>query len=75
LTALLPSPQTIAPVRVVRLATAAGALGLVLMGAIVIPLYLVPALALLLVGGAGVETLFGRPAWLPVPAPVPVRSS
>ena len=52
---LLPSTKMTAPVRAVRLATALAAMGLVFMGAIVEPVYLVPALTAVLVLGLAAE--------------------
>ena len=46
--------------RTVRLATAAAALGLVFMGAIVLPVYLVPALTAILALGLAAEA---HPVW------------
>jgi low temperature requirement protein LtrA len=53
----LPSGQMTRPARAARLATSAAAMGLVFMGAIVIPVYLVPALTLALVLGLAAEAL------------------
>src|SRR5262252_1563433 len=52
---LLPSAKLTPPVRATRLATALAALGLVFMGAIVEPVYLVPALTAVLALGMTVE--------------------
>jgi len=52
---LLPSTQMTRPARATRLTTALAAMGLVFMGAIVEPVYLVPALAAVLVLGLAVE--------------------
>jgi low temperature requirement protein LtrA len=52
---LLPSTQMTGPARATRLATALAAMGLVFMGAIVEPVYLVPALAAVLVLGLAAE--------------------
>ena len=52
---LLPSTQMTRPARAARLATALAAMGLVFMGAIVEPVYLVPALAAVLVLGLAAE--------------------
>jgi low temperature requirement protein LtrA len=52
---LLPSTQMTRPARAARLATAVAAMGLVFMGAIVEPVYLVPALAAVLVLGLAAE--------------------
>jgi len=57
----LPSGQMTRPARAARLATSAAAMGLVFMGAIVIPVYLVPALTLALVLGLAAEA-HSRPA-------------
>jgi low temperature requirement protein LtrA len=54
--ACLPSPKMTTPARAARLATSAAAMGLVFMGAIVIPVYLVPALTLALVLGLTAES-------------------
>jgi low temperature requirement protein LtrA len=53
--AILPSTKLHRPARVARLASALAALGLVFMGAIVEPVYLVPALAIVLVTGLAAE--------------------
>jgi low temperature requirement protein LtrA len=53
--AILPSRKMPRPARVARLAAALAALGLVFMGAIVEPVYLVPALAIVLVIGLAAE--------------------
>ena len=60
-TAILPSGKMTGPARAARLATSAAAMGLVFMGAIVRPVYLVPALTLVLALGLAAET---RPAGL-----------
>jgi low temperature requirement protein LtrA len=52
---LLPSTKMTPPMRVTRLATGLAAMGLVFMGAIVEPVYLVPALTAVLVLGLAVE--------------------
>src|SRR5215813_1880267 len=52
---LLPSTQMTRPARAARLGTALAAMGLVFMGAIVEPVYLVPALAAVLVLGLAAE--------------------
>jgi low temperature requirement protein LtrA len=52
---LLPSTQMTRSARATRLATALAAMGLVFMGAIVEPVYLVPALAVVLVLGLAAE--------------------
>jgi len=52
---LLPSTTMTPPARVARLATALAAMGLVFMGAIVEPVYLVPALAVVLALGLTAE--------------------
>jgi low temperature requirement protein LtrA len=57
---LMPASKPIARVRAARLVTSAGALGLVFMGAIVPPVYLVPALALLLATGLAAEAQLDR---------------
>jgi low temperature requirement protein LtrA len=61
-TAILPSKKMTPPARAVRLATALAAMGLVFMGAIVEPVYLVPALTAVLVLGLAAETRAGSPA-------------
>jgi low temperature requirement protein LtrA len=75
--ALLPSRKMTRLARAARLLTALAALGLFFMGAIVEPVYLVPALSVVLVLGLAAEAYprlgparVGRPAW----AAVPVRS-
>jgi low temperature requirement protein LtrA len=52
---LLPSAKMTAPARAVRVATALAAMGLVFMGAIVEPVYLVPALTAVLALGLAAE--------------------
>ena len=52
---LLPSTKMTPPVRAARLATALAAMGLVFMGAIVEPVYLVPALTAVLALGLTAE--------------------
>jgi len=59
--AWLPSRKLSRGARVTRVATAMGALGLVFMGAIVLPVYLVPALTLVLVAGRTAES---HPRWV-----------
>jgi low temperature requirement protein LtrA len=54
-TALLPSARMTPRRRAIRLATAAAAVGLVFMGAIVLPAYLVPALTAILALGLAAE--------------------
>ena len=51
----------------VRLVTASAALGLVFMGAIVVPVYLVPALAIVLAAGIAAESHPNWPTALRVP--------
>ena len=58
--AILPSRKMTASARAVRLATSAAAMGLVFMGAIVIPVYLVPALTLTLALGLSAESCSAR---------------
>ena len=53
--AILPSGKMSGLARAARLATSAAAMGLVFMGAIVLPVYLVPALTLVLALGLAVE--------------------
>ncbi len=55
----LPSSRLTMAARAIRLATSAAALGLVFMGAIVIPVYLVPALTLTLALGLAAESAYG----------------
>ena len=61
--AILPSTKMTPPVRAARLATALAAMGLVFMGAIVEPVYLVPALTAVLALGLTAEaaTASARP--------------
>jgi low temperature requirement protein LtrA len=59
-TAVLPSATRTCWQRAMRLATALGAMGLVFMGAIVLPVYLVPALTAILALGLAAET---HPGW------------
>jgi hypothetical protein len=67
--ALLPAPKMTAAARAARVATALAAMGLVFMGAIVEPVYLVPALTAVLALGLWAET---RRRPLPaMPAPHP----
>ena len=54
-TAILPSARMTPWRRMVRLATALAAMGLVFMGAIVLPVYLVPALTAILALGLAAE--------------------
>ena len=63
-TAILPSAEITESARVARLATSAAAMGLVFMGAIVVPVYLVPALTLVLALCLDAES---RPALWSVP--------
>jgi hypothetical protein len=58
--AVLPSRKLSRSARAVRFATALAALGLVFMGAIVLPVYLVPALAVVLATGIAAES---HPNW------------
>jgi low temperature requirement protein LtrA len=61
--ALLPSSKMSRPARLVRLATALAAMGLIFMGAIVGPVYLVPVLTVVLAAGLAAESRLGlRPA-------------
>ncbi len=53
--AVLPSRKMTRQARAARLATSAGAMGLVFMGAIVVPVYLVPALTVVLTLGLAAE--------------------
>ena len=68
--AILPSRKMTALARAVRLATSAAAMGLVFMGAIVIPVYLVPALTLTLALGLSAESCSARKLDRP---PGPIR--
>jgi hypothetical protein len=61
-TAILPSKKMTPLARAVRLGTALAAMGLVFMGAIVEPVYLVPALTAVLVLGLAAEARAGSPA-------------
>ena len=54
--ALLPSSTPSRSARIVRIATSAAAMALVFMGAVIAPVYLVPALAILLVAGGALES-------------------
>jgi low temperature requirement protein LtrA len=56
-TTQLRSAKLSRPARLVRLATALAAMGLVFMGAIVVPVYLVPALTAVLAAGLAAEAL------------------
>jgi low temperature requirement protein LtrA len=60
-TALLPSAKLSRAARLARLATALAAMGLVFMGAIVVPVYLVPALTAVLAAGLAAEALISAP--------------
>ena len=61
--ALMPASKPIAQVRTARLVTVAAVTGLVFLGAVVLPVYLVPTLALLLVTGLTAEArLDARPS-------------
>ena len=67
--AVLPSKKLSRTVRVTRLVTAAAAMGLVFMGAVVEPVYLVPALTVVLALGLCTERLAqARPAVVPATA-------
>jgi low temperature requirement protein LtrA len=59
---LLPSTKMTTPARAIRLATAVAAMGLVFMGAIVEPVYLVPALTAVLALGLSAEARQRRSA-------------
>ena len=59
-TIILPSPKMTRGQRVARLATSLASMGLVFMGAIVLPVYLVPALTVILALGLAAETHPGR---------------
>jgi low temperature requirement protein LtrA len=56
-TAMMPSARMTRLARAARLATSAAAMGLVFMGAIVLPVYLVPALTMALAIGLAAESL------------------
>jgi low temperature requirement protein LtrA len=58
---LLPSAKLSRAARLARLATALAAMGLVFMGAIVVPVYLVPALTAILAAGLAAEALISAP--------------
>jgi hypothetical protein len=60
-TALLPSAKLSRAARLARLATALAAMGLVFMGAVVVPVYLVPALTAVLAAGLAAEALISAP--------------
>jgi hypothetical protein len=67
--AVLPSKKLSRTARVTRLVTAAAAMGLVFMGAIVEPVYLVPALTVVLALGLCTERLAqSRPVVVPATA-------
>ena len=83
-TAVMPSGTMTGLARATRLVTSAAAMGLVFMGAIVLPVYLVPALTVALALGLAVESLatFGagvagrQPVfWRPAAMPLTVSSS
>jgi low temperature requirement protein LtrA len=87
-TAVMPSGKMSEQARVARLATSAAAMGLVFMGAIVLPVYLVPALTVTLAlglaaeshatfgaGVAGRQPVFWRPAAMPLTVRRSRRSS
>ena len=67
--ALLPAPKMTAAARTIRIATALAAMGLVFMGAIVEPVYLVPALAAVLASGLWAETRARLLSAMPAPHP------
>ena len=76
--AIVPSGKMTGLARTARLVTSAGAMGLVFMGAIVLPVYLVPALTAVLTLGLAVETHPGlaRPGRrLRWPAPKPGQAA
>ena len=60
-TAILPSARLTRPARLARVATSLAAMGLVFMGEIIVPVYLVPALTLVLALGLAAETRVSRP--------------
>ncbi len=74
-TAILPSKKMTRPARMARLATSLAAMGLVFMGAIVEPVYLVPALTVVLVSGLAAEARAGRAARHDAAAPGAVRAA
>jgi low temperature requirement protein LtrA len=59
-TAVLPSTRLRRSRKLIRLASSLAAMGLVFMGAIVVPVYLVPALAVVLALGLAAEAYAGR---------------
>jgi hypothetical protein len=63
----LPSGRLSRAARAARVVTAMAALGLVFMGAIVLPVYLVPALTAVLIAGLAVESHPGWAAGAPLP--------
>ena len=67
--ALLPAKKMTPAARTTRIATALAAMGLVFMGAIVEPVYLVPALTSVLALGLRAETRPGPPPAIPAPHP------
>ncbi len=73
--AVLPSGTMTGPARSARLATSVAAMGLVFMGAIVIPVYLVPALTLTLALGLAAESHPGRWAALSRCGTIPRRAT
>jgi low temperature requirement protein LtrA len=73
-TALLPSGRLTRSARLVRLATSAAALGLVFMGAIVVPVFLVPALILILALGLASETRTRSPELVTASQATPVTA-
>jgi len=83
-TAIMPSGKMAWPARAARLMTSAAAMGLVFMGAIVLPVYLVPALTVILALGLAAESrpisqrdhpVFCRPAAMPLTVSSSRRSS
>jgi hypothetical protein len=87
-TAVMPSGKMTKLSRAARLATAAASMGLVFMGAIVLPAYLVPALSVALALGLAAESRLALKAgthlgtavrqpvfWRPAAMPLTVRSS
>ena len=73
--AAMPSGQLSLAARAARLATSAAAMGLVFMGAIVLPVYLVPALTLVLALGLAAESASARrePPWAGAPDTSPLQ--
>jgi low temperature requirement protein LtrA len=79
-TAFLPSARFSLPLRIIRVSSSLAALGLIFMGAVVVPVYLVPALAVILVLGLTAESVVKSAGTArtvtvtPVADPAPARS-